>query len=250
MKFNIESPYTLLDYSRSYNDYDYCLANLVKGDDRYLTFFKESISLGREVYLDNTSLNINSFHLRDRWIGIMEDLRPQYFFLPYNLCDRKNTLRRVRTLYDKYDLSYSKGIGFIQGNNYSELATSYEELAPLCYGIGFMYDLAYQPEFKLGGRFELLKMLLKSGVLRSDKYHHLHGCVLPQEGLLYKDFPYISTIKTHFPALCTVHGKEMDKDGVKTPLQGSIAGIMDIEAGRIDKGLLDRNIEAYKKLWN
>ena len=49
-----ESPISILDKSKDYNDYDYALVHLFETHPKYYNFFKESIKLGREVLLDNS----------------------------------------------------------------------------------------------------------------------------------------------------------------------------------------------------
>ena len=49
-----ESPISMLDESRSYNDYDYALVHLFEKEPEYYNFFKVSKTLGREILLDNS----------------------------------------------------------------------------------------------------------------------------------------------------------------------------------------------------
>ena len=49
-----ESPISMLDESRNYNDYDYALVHLFEKEPEYYNFFKVSKTLGREVLLDNS----------------------------------------------------------------------------------------------------------------------------------------------------------------------------------------------------
>ncbi len=49
-----ESPISMLETSRKYNDYDYALVHLFETHPQYYNFFKVSLNLGREVLLDNS----------------------------------------------------------------------------------------------------------------------------------------------------------------------------------------------------
>jgi len=49
-----ESPISILDKSRTYNNYDYALVHLFETHPEYYKFFKNSIKMGREVLLDNS----------------------------------------------------------------------------------------------------------------------------------------------------------------------------------------------------
>ena len=49
-----ESPISILEESKQYNDYDYALVHLFETQPEYLNFFKRSLAAGREVLLDNS----------------------------------------------------------------------------------------------------------------------------------------------------------------------------------------------------
>jgi len=54
MLISHETPTRLLETSRGYNDYDYCLVHLLPINDQYRAFYKDSIEMGRHVLLDNS----------------------------------------------------------------------------------------------------------------------------------------------------------------------------------------------------
>ena len=54
MKFSFETPKSLLNYSRSFNDYEYFLDIFHDGNPEVFDFFLNSIMQGREVILDNS----------------------------------------------------------------------------------------------------------------------------------------------------------------------------------------------------
>ena len=49
-----ESPISMLEKSRDYNDYDYALVHLFESHPKYYDFFKESLLMDRDVLLDNS----------------------------------------------------------------------------------------------------------------------------------------------------------------------------------------------------
>ena len=54
IKVSHESPLSMLEISRTYNDYDYALVHLFETHPGYFNFFEDSIKRGRHVILDNS----------------------------------------------------------------------------------------------------------------------------------------------------------------------------------------------------
>ena len=54
MKVSHEVPKCLLNNSREFNDYDYCLPHLLDEDKHYRDFFYESKKQGRYIIMDNS----------------------------------------------------------------------------------------------------------------------------------------------------------------------------------------------------
>ena len=54
MKVSHEVPRCLLNNSREWNDYDYCLPHLLDKDEHYKDFFYKSKKQGRYIIMDNS----------------------------------------------------------------------------------------------------------------------------------------------------------------------------------------------------
>ncbi len=54
IKVSHEVPFCLLEQSREFNDYDYCLPHLMDENEEYRNFFYESKKMGRYIVMDNS----------------------------------------------------------------------------------------------------------------------------------------------------------------------------------------------------
>ncbi len=62
IKISHESPLSMLDISRTYNDYDYALVHLFEKHPSYYQFFEDSLRQGRTVLLDNSIFELGTFY--------------------------------------------------------------------------------------------------------------------------------------------------------------------------------------------
>jgi len=69
-----ESPISMLDASRKYNDYDYALVHLFEKYPEYYNFFKISLNLGREVLLDNSIFELGEAFDSKNLLSILRNL--------------------------------------------------------------------------------------------------------------------------------------------------------------------------------
>ena len=60
IKVSHETPLCLLEDSRLFNDYDYCLPHLLDQEQGYQDYFLTSVAQGR--YIDRKSTRLNSSH--------------------------------------------------------------------------------------------------------------------------------------------------------------------------------------------
>ena len=74
IKVSHECPKCLLDESRHFNDYDYCLVHLTFEDEDYLNFYKESLEQGRIVYLDNSLFELREMFDHDKFADKVKEL--------------------------------------------------------------------------------------------------------------------------------------------------------------------------------
>ena len=119
MKVSHESPLSILDYSREYNDFDYCLVHLLDQYPVYSDFFKSArITYNREVLLDNSIFELGkAFDSHEFWVKAKE-IQPNMFIVPDVLEDANGTIQSFKA-FENYtsDIKSSfltKAIGAVQ----------------------------------------------------------------------------------------------------------------------------------------
>ena len=76
MKVSHEVPRCLLNNSREFNDYDYCLPHLLDEDEHYRDFFYESRKLGRHIIMDNSLHELGESYDFERLHYWIKELEP------------------------------------------------------------------------------------------------------------------------------------------------------------------------------
>ena len=82
MKVSHEVPRCLLNNSRDFNDYDYCLPHLLDKDEHYKNFFYESKKLGRYIIMDNSLHELGKSYDFERLQYWILELQPNEFIVP------------------------------------------------------------------------------------------------------------------------------------------------------------------------
>ena len=77
-----ETPISLLDESREYNDFDYALVHLFETHPEYYSFFKQSLLQGREVLLDNSIFELGYAFDSEKFAHYVNELKPTYYIVP------------------------------------------------------------------------------------------------------------------------------------------------------------------------
>jgi hypothetical protein len=58
IKVSHEVPFCLLEQSREFNDYDYCLPHLLDENEEYKNFFYKSKEMGRYIVMNLPLMNL------------------------------------------------------------------------------------------------------------------------------------------------------------------------------------------------
>jgi len=218
-----ESPISMLESSRKYNDYDYALVHLFEKYPEYYTFFKVSLTLGREVLLDNSIFELGEAFDSEKFAEYVEELKPTYYVVPDVLEDSKAT----KASFHKFCLNYPDlpglKIGVVQGTTYQELVDCYKYMSEHADYIAISFDYSWyqtiafsNTESKLQrqmkGRKRFINMLIEDGVWNEHKPHHLLGCSLAKEFTDYKYVYGIRSLDTSNPVVAGIVGERYLKD--------------------------------------
>ena len=215
MKISHESPLSLLNTSRFYNDYDYALVHLFESEPEYYQFFVDSLAKGRHVILDNSIFELGTAFDSDRYAHWINELKPTEYIIPDALEDTLKTMDNALDFMEKHPNLPGKKIGVVQGKNYTDLVNCYLYMDSVIRAdkIAISFDYSYYQEvyphsnkwvsFAMG-RVNTLTRLLNDGVINTEKPHHLLGCALPIEFMFYREgFEWLDSLDTSSPI---VHG--------------------------------------------
>ena len=228
MKVSHESPVSILDFSRNYNDFDYCLVHLLDQYPVYNEFFESARRIyNREVLLDNSIFELGkAFDSREFWIKAKE-IKPNMFIVPDVLEDAPGTMQSFKA-FENYtsDIKSSfltKSIGAVQGKTWHELKECYKFMSDNADMIAISFDFSYYQIIGEGnnplerwcsGRQRFITDLINTGVWNWSKPHHLLGCSLAKEFRYYvdRDISNIVSCDTSNPVVAAIHGLKYDAD--------------------------------------
>jgi len=146
-KISHEVPIDLLEDSRSFNCYDYCLVHLLETHPKYYQFYKDSLLMGREVILDTSVFELGESFDPDRYAYWINVLKPTEYIIPDCLNDGYKTMEMYESFVSKYPYLPGKRIGVVHGKTYPEIRECYKFMAhqysktrPDKIAISFGYD--------------------------------------------------------------------------------------------------------------
>lgn len=212
-----ESPISILQHSKKYNDYDYILVHLLEEHPRYLDFFLSSKKEGRRSLMDTSIFELGTAFDTEKYAKWVEKLQPTEYILPDVLENCNKTIENSWEFKKEYsDKLTGKTIGVVQGKSYEEIVSCYKCLdrvvevdkIAISFDYAFYTSFFYHPNTWVSfmmGRVTLINKLLGDGVINRNKPHHLLGCSNPMEFDFYKHryYNFIESLDTSSPV---VHG--------------------------------------------
>lgn len=227
IKIAHESPISVFEEVQKFTDYDYALVHLFDESPEYLAMFEKARDAGREIILDNSIFELGTAFDMDRYAEWIRKFKPTWYIIPDMLEDSQGTYRNLQTWLDKYADLPGRKIAVVQGNNYMEIASLYQQMDSLDIDmIAFPFDFSlyesliphsnYLVSWMLG-RVTLLNKLKANGVINTNRKHHLLGCSLPQEFMFYKeasDMDWIYSLDTSNPIVAGIKDVEYTDQGL------------------------------------
>jgi len=143
-----ESPISLLEQSRVYNDYDYALVHLFESQPEYYKFFVDSMSMGRKVYLDNSIFELQKSFDPDKYLEWIDKLRPTYYIVPDVLESADETVHQMMEWFNNAcgDNEVKKQcgtIGVVQGKDWDSLVRCYKIVEQMVDVVAISFDYNY-----------------------------------------------------------------------------------------------------------
>lgn len=267
IKISHESPLSMLELSRSYNDYDYALVHLFETRPEYYNFFVDSLAQGRHVLLDNSIFELGKAFDTDEYIKWINKLKPTEYIIPDVLEDCNGTINLAREflMLSEWKLtSRGKSIGVVQGKNYGELVKCYtimnERFNVKKIAISFDYSY-YREVFPhpnkwvafMMGRVLTLTRMMNDGIINKDKPHHLLGCAHPREFSFYAspEYSWIESLDTSSPIVHGLKGISYDdKIGTWEKEKTKLVDLLDSVPTEFQKALIHSNIKSFRAFVN
>lgn len=259
IKIAHESPLSMFEDVQRVTDIDYCLANVYVENEAYKQQFLKARSQGREIILDNGVFETGEAMTGEQYLGIINELSPDWFILPDVLENAAETVANAKA----WNLTTTaKKIGVVQGKTLDELVWCYQEIEPLVDMVAISFDYSlYETLGQMGkvgqlhswmyGR-QLVLDYLAHGIVNRNKPHHLLGNALPQEGLYYRGnvpkFEWLYSIDTSNPVVHGLKGIVYNKYGLVDKERQKLFELINAEDPR--SGYVEYNIQKFREYWN
>ena len=264
-----ESPISILEESKTYNDYDYALVHLFETQPEYFNFFKRSLTAGREVLLDNSIFELGESFDPKKYVHYINELDPTFYIVPDVLEDAQATM----SSWNKFFLNYGEGldrskttIGVVQGDSYQDLVECYKFMSDNADYIAISFDYKWYEKVsysnrtgRLGqldrwaaGRQHLITRLASDGIWNNRKPHHLLGAALAREFRAYVPIAEelnIRSIDTSNPVVAGLLGhRYMAKEGLNHKPSQLLADMIATEVNEDQYADVIYNTGEFKKI--
>jgi hypothetical protein len=262
IKIAHEAPKSIFWEVEKYTSYSYALVHLFEEDPEYLALFKEAIRKGREVILDNSIFELEEAFDADRFAYWVNEIRPTWYIVPDVLEDSSETISKMQEWNTKHNNSvYGKKIGVVQGKTYDQIAGCYEymdkESGADMIAISFDYSY-YTASFPhpnkyvswMLGRVKLLGDLVRDGIINENKKHHLLGVSLPQEGLYYRQYPWLYSMDSSNPVVHGIKEIEYKEVGLWNKESQKLIELINLPQEQVNMNKVLYNIHKFKYFWN
>lgn len=262
MKISHEVPLSLLEKSREFNDYDYCLPCFLNKYPKYLEYFEKAKKDNRFIIMDN-SLFEGYNHTNLELVEFINKFEPDIFIIPDAWNDTNKTMfnaKRWISHYKKMIPSKTELMVVLQGTNIKDLYRAYE----YCEKQGithFAFNHSSEYYFKISehpnnlikqmmGRVSLISDFRTHGFIKDTHYIHLLGCSLPQEFLYYQDsfFNFIKSVDTSNPIINAFLNISYERYGLLKKPSNKLEEFM--ESKLSNDWILDYNIYSFRKFVN
>lgn len=257
MLISHEVPICLLEESKRFNDYDYCLLHLTYEYSEYKQFYLNSIEEGRKVLLDNSLFELGDALTNNQLAQGVLDLNPTWYVIPDCLNNKDVTISRFESFIKEYPNLPGLKIGVVQGSTKKELIECYKYMSEKADKIAIPFDSKGFDDFSnndnvlerwCDGRRTFIQYLCNEGII-SSKPHHLLGCSLAKEF----NFPLyhkinIETIDTSNPVVAGINRIEYGENGLSQKPSIKLCDLIDCELSLNQRRCIDSNVEKFREL--
>ena len=260
VKVSHEVPIELLETSKTFNDYDYCLPHLLDQYPLYEQYFRQAKKEGRYIIMDNSLHELGEAYDTKRLLHWVNELEPDEFIIPDVWENANASVRNAKTWVSVELPENTTKVAVVQGKSYIDFSTGYQRYKWLGYEkIAFSYGASwFQETFqhpnpyiaKMMGRLKTITNLYKHNIISDFDRVHLLGCNLPQEYLYYKDFKFIESIDTSNPIIHGLEGVRYSEGGLLHKSNQKIDKDFTQEVTSEQKENILFNVKMFRKINN
>ena len=255
VKLSHEVPFCLLEQSREFNDYDYCLPHLMDENEEY-----KSKEIGRYIVMDNSLHELGEAYNTKGLMHWVNEIKPDEFIVPDVWEDYALSVRNARSWVNVELPKNVTKVAVVQAKSTHEavLCTKvykdlgYKKLA-YSYGASYYNDVCPHPNKDFGkaiGRFMVIDNLLKEGLLSPRDRVHLLGTASPIEFGLYKNIKCIESIDTSNPIMAGIDKNAYSKLGLAKKPVANMNNYQDISIDMIEENLdyIEYNVQKFREI--
>jgi len=258
IKISHEVPFCLLEQSRDFNDYDYCLPHLMDENEEYRNFFYKSKEMGRYIVMDNSLHELGEAYDSERLIYWINEIKPNEFIVPDVWEDYTLSIRNAKQWFNtKLPLNTTK-VAVVQAKSLHEAGLcvqiykdlGYKKIA-FSYGASYYNDICPHPNQDLGkaiGRYIVIFNLLKNKTLHSNDRVHLLGTASPIEFGMYKNTSCIESIDTSNPIMAAIGEMPYTKMGLFMKPIANMNKYQDMSIDFLNEDLVEYNVEMFRTI--
>lgn len=259
MLISHEVPISLLETSKQFNDYDYCLLHLTYDFSEYKEFYINSIKNGRKVLLDNSLFELGDALTNEQLAQGVLDIKPTWYVIPDCLNNCNKTIERFQSFKKDYPDLPGLAIGVVQGSTIDELIECYKYMSKYADKIAIPFDskgfeCLSNSEDKLEkwceGRPRFIKLLIDRKIWNYNKPHHLLGCSYAKEFShdIYNNLN-IESVDTSNPVVAGICDLKYEKNGLKTKPSIKLCDLITYAPSQKQLDLIKYNVNSFKEIF-
>ena len=258
VKLSHEVPFCLLEKSREFNDYDYCLPHLMDENEEYRNFFYKSKEMGRYIVMDNSLHELGEAYNTERLMYWVNEIKPNEFIVPDVWEDYTASVRNAKQ-WSTVELPEGvTKVAVVQAKSLHEAylcVQSYKDFGykkiAFSYGAQYYHDLAPHPDKDFGkaiGRFMVLSQMYEDKLLSPTDRIHLLGTASPIEFGLYKNIKCIESIDTSNPIMAGIEKRMYYSLGISPKPVANMNKYQDVSEDFIEPELIEYNVRKFREI--
>ena len=140
IKVSHETPLCLLEDSKHFNDYDYCLPHLLDEEKGYEEYFRQVKKEGRYIIMDNSLHELGEAYNNERLMYWINELEPDEFIVPDVWENRDQSVINAKEWSQIILPKNTTKVAVVQATTIHEASTCYQTYKDLGYKkIAFSY---------------------------------------------------------------------------------------------------------------